>query len=523
MTTMKKLVSLVLAVLMLCISAAALATEAETPYTITINGDDGHTYEAYQIFGGDLSGDVLSNIVWGNGVNGEAVQTKTEKASAQEVADLLTSDNLDEYMAIFEENLLASGVKTSTGVAGEDGTTYTIEGLEPGYYLIKDADGSVPVGHAYTKFMAKVVKNVTASPKTDNTTHEKKVYENVKPVTNGKTGAAGNKYNDVADYCIGDTVPFALYSTVPDTTHYDHYVMIFHDVMEAGLEFDPASIKVTIGGNEYTNITLVQPGTDGCTFELKLNELKGYTAGEEIRVDFNATLTDEAVIGLDGNPNKSKLEFSNNPNNDGTVDENGEYIDDGDTTETPWDHVVVFTYELDVTKVDGADTAKKLQGAEFVLQNAAGKYVTVDASGIVTGWVEAKEQASKLTSDADGFFKVVGLDDGEYKLEETKAPEGYNLLADPIAIKVSATTINDQNYTGTPSAALTALNIEVGGSTAAGDTATGVVSTTVNNNVGATLPETGGIGTTIFYVVGGVLVLAAIVLLVTKRRVGEEN
>ena len=523
MTTMKKLVSLVLALMMLLCTLGIAAAEEEPTYTITITGDTGHTYEAYQIFTGDLSGNVLSNIEQGNGVTAAILNFGgATYATAAELAENLTEENKVAFADHVAKNLAAVA-----GISTEADGTYTISGLEPGYYLVKDKDNSVPNGDAYTKFIAVVVKDLTATPKTDKTTHEKKVAENVKLVTDGKTGAAGNNYNDVADYSIGDTVPFALYSKVPDLEHFPHYTMLFHDQMSAGLTFDAGSVKVTIGNTELSADDIIVTTTceDGCTFHVQIKELvgKGYQKGAEIRVDFEATLNSNAVIGLPGNPNQSKLQFTNNPNNTGSADD-GSDLSDNSTTQTPWDYVVVFTYELDVTKVDGADNAKKLQGAEFVLKNADGKFVTVDEEGKVTGWVDTEEAATELISDGNGLFKVVGLDDGTYYLKETKAPEGYNLLAAEIKVVVAATTTNDQNYANVPDDALTDLQIKVdAGEKTDGDVESGIVEATVENNVGATLPETGGIGTTIFYVVGGLLVLAAVVLLVTKRRMGEEN
>jgi LPXTG-motif cell wall-anchored protein len=508
--------------LLLCTLSIAVAEEPDT-YTITITGDTGHTYEAYQIFTGDLAGNVLSNIVLGTGVaNGILTFNGTTYGSAAELAEALTEENKIAF-ADHAAQHLAAVAGTSTEADG----VYTISDLEPGYYLIKDKDNSVPNGDAYTKFIAKIVNDVNATPKTDKTTHEKKVYENVKQATNGKTGAAGNNYNDVADYCIGDDVPFALYSKVPDLEHFDHYTMLFHDQMSDGLTFKADSVKVTIGGVELANGTDFVVDTsceDGCSFHVQIKELvgKNYTKGAEIRVDFNATLNANAEIGLPGNPNQSKLQFTNNPNNTGSGTDNSD-LSDGSTTETPWDYVVVFTYELDVTKVDGEDNTKKLANAEFVLQNEDNEYVTVDSDGVVTGWVTAEDDATTLVSDANGLFKVIGLDDGTYTLTETKAPEGYNKLAKTIEIVVNATTINDQNYANVPANALTKLEIKVDGALADGDTDSGIVDATIENNTGATLPETGGIGTTIFYVMGGLLVLAAVVLLVTKRRVGEEN
>lgn len=511
---MKKFLAILLSAMMLLAMTASFA-ETATTYTITINGDKGHTYEAYQIFTGDLSGNVLSNIVLGDGVTAN-VLTVGEKtySSAADLAAALSGDAPEVALADFT-TLVNANLATVAGTSTEVDGTYTISGLEPGYYFIKDQDGSVPDGDAYTKFLVKIVKDITATPKTDKTTHEKKVFENVKPATDPKTGDAGNNYNDVADYSIGDTVPFALYSKVPELTNFTHYEMIFHDVMSAGLTFDANSVKVSVAGTELaaSDYTVTTGTADGCTFEVKIHELAGknYAKGAEIRVDFNATLNNQAVIGLDGNPNQSKLQFSNNPNVPTA------------TTETPWDYVLVFTYELDVTKVDGADTTKVLKDAEFVLQNAKGSFVTVDANGKVTGWVASKDAASVLKSDATGMFKVIGLDDGTYSLIETKAPEGYNLLSSPIEVVVAATTKNDQNYAGVPSDALTALKIKVDGSEANGDVKTGIVATNVENNVGATLPETGGIGTTLFYLLGGLMAAGSALTLIVRRRADADE
>lgn len=194
---------------------------------------------------------------------------------------------------------------------------------------------------------------------------------------------------------------------------------------------------------------------------------------------------------------------------------------------------------------DGDDwyVAKKLAGAQFVLKATdgehSGKYVQIDAAtGKVTGWLEAKPaevatvpstgNTGVLVSDANGLFKVIGLDAGKYELEEIKAPAGYNLLASAIqleitsTIKGSATATHDKD---TP--ALTALNlaVKVGDTTtnSAGVLSTGVIGTDVVNNSGAVLPSTGGVGTTIFYVVGSILVVAAGVLLITKKRMSREG
>ena len=227
------------------------------------------------------------------------------------------------------------------------------------------------------------------------------------------------------------------------------------------------------------------------------------------------------MVGLDGNPNEVYLEYSNKPDQSGSGDTNN-------TGKTPEDKVIVFTYELDTTKVDGQDNTKKLEDAEFVLyrkeSDNSKKYATVDANFKVTGWTGNEEESTKLTSDANGLFRVIGLDDGTYYLKETKAPSGYNLLSSDIEVVITATTTNGQNWTdGVASSALTNLAVTAGGNAGTGDINTGIAAITVANNKGSTLPETGGIGTTIFYIAGGVLVLAAAVLLVTRKRMSVKD
>ncbi|MDY5015181.1 MAG: SpaH/EbpB family LPXTG-anchored major pilin, partial [Eubacteriales bacterium] len=251
-----------------------------------------------------------------------------------------------------------------------------------------------------------------------------------------------------------------------------------------------------------------------------LKALSGVTidANSKIVVSYTAKLTAAAEIGHPGNSNKVYLEYSNNPNQTGTGTT--------ETGKTPEDEVLVFTYELDVTKVDGKNADTKLSGAEFVLLNSDKKAAVVK-DGKITGWADVTTADGKttypagstLTSGADGKFAIAGLDAGSYYLVETKAPAGYNLLKNPIAIEITATLDKSEN-----NPELTALTIKVdGGEEKDGNLDTGAVATDVENNRGATLPETGGAGTTAVYIIGGCLVLAAAVLLVTKKRMGSKG
>ena len=256
----------------------------------------------------------------------------------------------------------------------------------------------------------------------------------------------------------------------------------------------------------------------GQSFTVSFTDLKtvsGVSQGKYIIVEYTATLNQNAEVGLDGNPNVVYLEYSNKPDQSGNGDNTGT---------TPEDKVIVFTYELDTTKVDGQDNTKRLEGAEFKLHNADNKWAIVDSNNKITGWADAEEGGSTLKSDANGLFKVIGLDDGTYYLKETKAPAGYNLLSSEITVVITATTSNGQTWTdGQASSALTELKVTANNEPGTVDNNKGIASITVANNKGSTLPETGGMGTTIFYVLGSILVLGAAVLLITRKRMGAQR
>jgi fimbrial isopeptide formation D2 family protein/LPXTG-motif cell wall-anchored protein len=324
-----------------------------------------------------------------------------------------------------------------------------------------------------------------------------------------------------------------LYGTLPSTySDYDHYYYKFTDTLATGLTAPSASdVHVKIGGTEYTGANV---NINGQTITVEILDVKTASASATkdsvITVEYNATLNANAVIGLDGNENEVYLTYSNNPNNtgDGTAAPS-------DTGTTVKDKVIVFTYELDATKVDASDNTP-LANATFYLKRANAsltsdndkyEYAKLDDNYKVTGWTTTKESATLLTSrdtadSLEGTFKVIGLDDATYYLEEVTAPTGYNKLTADVPVVISATTANNQAWSGTASAALTALSVSVNenanASAADGTLSDGNVKVTIKNSKGSTLPTTGGIGTTIFYVGGGVVVAGAGVLLVTKKR-----
>lgn len=222
-----------------------------------------------------------------------------------------------------------------------------------------------------------------------------------------------------------------------------------------------------------------------------------------ILVEYSAVLNDNARVEktAPGNINKVYLEYSNNPNGEGIG-------------KTPEDVVIVFTYKLDVHKIDG-DTKANLAKVGFKLWRYAAdgktkEWAQVNESGKLTGWTDAEKSATELVSDAKGLFNVIGLDDGTYYIHESTTLPGYNSI-DDAAVTISADTTNGQKGNGKVEE-LKTIEIKVNNKSVEG----GVV--TIENRKGSTLPTTGGMGTTIFYVVGSILVLGAAILLITKKR-----
>ena len=503
MKKMKKVMALLLSLVMvLAMSVVAFADEGGSGlYTITINNqkeNTGHTYEAYQIFTGTLAEGVLSNIKWGNGVT-EAGQNYFGDAAAK-AATLTKTADAEAFAKEIAKYL------TNPNTSKEPESPYTISGLTAGYYLVKDADDSLSSEKdSYTSYIMKVVKDVTATPKSDIPDFEKKIKD-----TNDTTGNVTG-WQDSADYDIGDDVPFQLKGTVASNyDKYEKYYYAFHDVEDPGLTFKADTVKVYEDGKEiksgYTVVTDGNVITDGCTFEVKFADLKQILevkANSVITVEYESKLNNNAVIGSHGNVNKAKLEFSNNPN-----DSQG-----GETGKTPWANVIVFTYRVVVNKTNAQGNS--LAGAAFELsKNVNGKWVSVALVNATKN--ESGEYV--IVDKAATKFEWKGLDDGEYQLTEVITPARYNTI-DPITFTVTAdhdvvwTTKNQDEV-------LTSLS---------GKKATGEIIFTANadkselttnvvNNKGSELPSTGGMGTTIFYVVGSILVLGAAILLITKKR-----
>ena len=549
--TFKKMISLVLTLTMvLAMGMTAFAADGDpVQHTITLNAGaeqkEGHTYEAYQVFAGtyDEESGQLKGITWGAGVDGDALLTAlkadetigsdfADATNAVEAAAVLGGYNSNSEEAAIVANIIGDNLATAAGSSAEEEAPYTIEVEGDGYYFIMDTTEALTEGDTYSSYMLQVVKDVEVETKDSTTESEKKVKD-----INDSTDTAEGALQDSADWDIGDHVPFQLKGTVADDyDKYESYYFAFHDVEGTGLTFDgEETVVVKIDGEEVTTgYTVVTSSTDGCTFEVVFENLKDTAAeaGSVITVDYTSTLNDNAVIGQKGNPNTSYIEFSNNPN--------GEQEGTG---RTPDDTVIVFTYKVIVNKVDENEEA--LTGSAFTLYKKVANAETEDAetgADIKAALAEEDENIKAdaleddssyvtvdvIAGDAGDQFTFKGIDDGTYVLVETTIPTGYNAW-DAVSFDVTATHTTESDVdaeTGKNGAKTAYILTELeGGDLFSGDLGSVTLEaekadleTTIVNESGSTLPETGGIGTTLFYVFGSVLVLGAGVVLVSRRR-----
>lgn len=544
MKSMKKLVTLLLSLVMLCalaMPAMAEGEDAAKTYSITIDGAvAGHTYTAYQVFSGDyFYGDgnnhtdkdkeYLSNVVWGKGVDGEAIVTELkadttlealrsrfgsvtakDTDAAEKVAYILQnlgdkSEELDEFARIVGKHLTQTTAGTTGKLTAVENVN--ISNLAAGYYFVKDA-GDINAGEIATKFLVKVVGDATVKIKATAPTIDKKIVD------------GGDTNHTSAN--IGDQVEFKLTAKVPDMANFDDYTFTISDTLSAGLTFDKKSVEVKIGKTTLVandNYKLTEPANPekDNTFKIEftkkqLGDNVKHDTGATIVVTYKATLNSNALT-TDKESNKATLEYSNNPAGEGTG-----------TVKTPDVPVYIYDFDIDIDKYDDTDNKdggtankeKKLAGAEFILYKEVTEneqkttyYYKWDDSTKEVKWVTDKKEATPKTTTTDGKAFFQGIAAGSYFLEETKAPDGYNKLKAPKAVTITAEY--DGNGKLTKSSA-----------TSTGETQY-IQTVEVPNKAGAVLPSTGGIGTTIFYVLGSILALGAAVLLIVKKRMNGQD
>ena len=479
---MKKLMAALLAVAMVCAMAIPAFAAGGAPRTgsITINGAiDNQTYKIYRILDLEANENFTAykytiNKGWENFVNAHpdvftvknGIVTSTAISNTPIVQDLANAAG--KYAE--DNNLTADGTASST--------SKTVSNLTLGYYLVV----STPALSANSLCsLGTTNPDVTINEKNGNPTITKQVEH-----------AAGSPAS-ANDATVGDTVKFYVTINAIDGKP-ENYVM--HDKMDEGLSFNASSVTVKRGETileKGTDYELITSPADHDTFDIKF-EKNVVKTNDVFTVTYTATLNEKAVVGTPGNKNETVLTYGDN----GRV-----------TAETK-----TYTWSFNIFKyfMDGNKKEKGLEGAQFILYREAStgsateyEYAVMDTTGKIKSWSSDESDATVLTSPASGNLTMSGLANGTYYLKEKEAPQ-----ENPIEIRITA---ESWTTSGTPSA-----KIEYKTSTAEGleETEDGTVK--VENKSGTVLPGTGGIGTTIFYVVGGGLMVAAAILLVTKKR-----
>lgn len=511
MKSLRKAMALLLAMVMvLAMGIGVFAAPTET--TITVPSTDTHEYEVYQIFTGELADGVLSNIKWGkNGTGTEGVDVDEVTLTAIEAIDGTDAEKAAALQAYANLTNPAYTVASGSSV-----------NVPTGYYLMKDKN-AVADGEEETLYIVQVVGPTTISRKAGTTDSDKTVDD--KNDSAPDVAANNGTGQTSSDYDIGDDVPYHVTATISSKVEqYKKYHITLEDILEEG-KFDDIKLDkstITLGGvaiadtEDYivTQTWANEPTKAGFKVTYEFTPKEGKTlaslANKTIAINFTAKLGENAAIGSEGNKNTLKVTYSNNPN-----DEDG-----GEEGTTPDKVVITFTYKVVVNKVDENQNA--LEGAQFALYKVAADYTLptegdAKAKGDDAANNMIEDYTAVVSGDKSDVFTFKGLDDGRYVLVETTTPAGYNTI-DPQVFDVVATHGGENNEALTLDS-LTGDKVS-GNITLTRDTADeDALKAAIMNQSGSTLPSTGGIGTTIFYIVGGIIVAGAAILLIAKRKV----
>lgn len=458
MKSIKRFAGILLALVMV-FSVTTTVFAAGNNGTITVSNPlAGQTYTAYKIF------DVVYNAdksAYAYSIDGASEWYSVVAAYNGVTLTKAIAD--DTYVVEKNENFSASAFANAlkAATAGKTGTTLAVQ-----------VDGTVkadslPLGYYFVSSTSGALCNLTTTAP-DATIRD-------------KNDVPFDKVDDKSTVEVGEVINYTITGKVPDTTGFTTYEYTVKDTMSTGLTFNQDSIAVKVDGTDLAadKYTLTKT-TTGFTLTIKVMELQDKVS-KAITVTYNATVNENAVATI--SKNSATLTYSNDPTNSESK------------KTTPADEETVFSAKIVIDKHATGDESKKLADAKFVLKNDEGKFYKY-ADAKVT-WVDNQADATEVITDSNGAAEFKGLKDGTYSLVETASPDGYNMLTYAVTVVIHGEVATQENMS-----ALT-------------------VTAKVANNTGTTLPETGGIGTTIFYVLGALLVVGASVLLITKKRMNN--
>ena len=477
MNKTRTLCSALLALMLAVCMIVPVMAEGETG-SITINDAVvGQTYTIYQILDLESYNDSANayaykaTTAWNTFINSDAIKGTYVEVDAQGYVTWKDGADAAAFAKAAQQYAKDNSI-ANQGTVTADSTKVSFSDLDLGYYLVDSTLGTLCSLDTTNPDVVMMEKNEAPT--------------NVKTVQEDSTG----NYGDKNDADIGQTVNFK--STITAQAGAENYV--FHDTMSAGLTYTGVT-GITLNGQtvDASNYTVTAPAADDDTFDVTFTQAFCDTlkANDQIVISYTATVNENAVVGLPGNPNTSKVSYGDSSN----------------TKVTPDSQTKTYTWDVDVFKYTmNGETETALAGATFTLSKSAdgsNPIALVSEGNNVYRVAKTGETGTvtEITTDATGKFTIKGLDADTYYLTETAAPAGYNKLAGPVTIVIGANGVVN----------------------ATDDNPNGVDEVKVLNQSGTELPSTGGIGTTVFYVVGGLLVVGAFILLVSKRRVGAEK
>ncbi len=489
--------------LMLALTIPAFAVD----YSIDVENDasktgvsiDGNTYSAYKIFNVVYD---TTKTAFSYTVDSDCLSVTYNTFSGSALINWLSTASDADVRSFADDvykNYIEGKSVVPAGSATASGERASIPLTSAGYYLVYGTGGIGDATVTASVSLTTAKPTATIQPKLS-------VPSLTKEIQHNELDSWGN----VGDNQIGDTVHYRTITSVPDTNNYTTYTYVIHDTMSNGLTFDPSSLIIKINDEDSKVLTLNTDYTitsDAHSFTVDFSNVKALIAAQRLTttdsfyVYYNATLNENAKIYTDGsNDNSAYLEYSNNPYDNGH----------GETLPVK---VYDWTFTMDVNKTD--KDSHPLTGAEFILntdRDSANRPIALIKSGN-SYTIAPSGTASTVTTISAGSIVIKGLDDSTiYYLHETKAPDGYNLLPDPVKIQISASyDANGALLRNYPTVAVD------------NGAASSTLSTNVVNLTGNELPSTGGMGTKIFYAVGSTLAVGAGIMLIARKRVKNEN
>lgn len=491
---MKKIKKIFVSLLTLVLSFSIISTVfADSTGSIVVNGTKaGKTYEIYKIFDLTYNGSNVAYTIdsdWEDFFDGDGSSYIVNEDSGG--LNPITIREYTKYINITDDNIetftqdalaYAALLDGNDKEAVADGEILTFSGLALGYYLVYPRGATdIISGNGSICSITSTMPNAEVNIKAEYPFIRKEV--------------------DNPNAEVGQLVEFKITGLVPDTTGYTTYTYKVEDIMTSGLELDSEVADFTVKFGE--TVIEIEPVYGGNSFALTFDMVSYQEyVGEIITITYKVRVTEEAV-NSDTTKNSATLTYSNNPKDTTT------------TTTTPIE-VLVYSSEINVIKVDAKDNEIKLAGASFAVTNEEGLYYqAIGENGVITNlqttegvldvnWVETLDEATLLVTDDSGTITFKGVKNGTYYLVEIEAPKGYNKLTGPVTVKVGY--VEDDNGELTSLGNVAVSHDEV-----------------VENNTGTQLPITGGVGTTLFIVIGSLLTITSAIILITNKRLAKES